>query len=121
VFPAQLARAGLPAALASLLARTGSTQRLVVEKAASGRRFDPRIEAAAYFCVAEAARDLEDPVAVAMNVHDERLSLVVSGNEGGELPLGHMRDRVEAAGGSVSTTCRHGRTVVEIRGPRRQP
>jgi signal transduction histidine kinase len=121
VFPAQLARAGLPAALASLLARTGSTQRLVVEKAANGRRFDPRIEAAAYFCVAEAARDLEDPVAVAMTVHDDRLSLVVSGNDGGELPLGHMRDRVEAAGGSVSTTCGHGRTVVEIRGPRRQP
>jgi signal transduction histidine kinase len=121
VFPAQLARAGLPAALASLLARTGRTQRLVVEKAASGRRFDPRIEAAAYFCVAEAARDLEDPVAVAMTVHDDRLSLVVSGNDGGELPLGHMRDRVEAAGGSVSTTCGHGRTVVEIRGPQRQP
>ena len=54
VFPAQLARAGLPAALASLLARTGTTQRLVVEKAAGGRRFDPRVEAAAYFCVAEA-------------------------------------------------------------------
>jgi signal transduction histidine kinase len=32
VFPAQLARAGLPAALASLLARTGTTQRLVVDR-----------------------------------------------------------------------------------------
>ena len=58
---------------------------------------------------------------MAMTVHDDRLSLVVSGNDGGELPLGHMRDRVEAAGGSVSMTCGHGRTVVEIRGPRGQP
>lgn len=58
MFPAQLARSGLPTALASLLARTGSTGRLVIEDFAVGRRFDPRIEAAAYFCVAEAMHDL---------------------------------------------------------------
>lgn len=52
VFPAQLARSGLPTALASLLARTGSTGRLVVGDSAVGRRFDPRVDAAAYFCVA---------------------------------------------------------------------
>ena len=64
VFPAQLARAGLPAALASLVARAGSTGRLVVEESAAARRFSPRVEAAAYFCAAEATRDLDDPVLV---------------------------------------------------------
>ena len=41
VFPAQLVRAGLPKALGSLLAHSGSAGQLVVEKPAIGRRFDP--------------------------------------------------------------------------------
>ena len=57
VFPAQLTRSGLPTALGSHLARARSTARLVVEDSAVGRRFDPRVEAAAYFCAAEATRD----------------------------------------------------------------
>jgi signal transduction histidine kinase len=121
VFPAQLARAGLPAALASLLARTRTTQRLVVDRSAVGRRFDARVEAAAYFCVAEASQDLGDPVLVTLTAAGDRLELVISGTDGGDLPLGHMRDRVEAAGGSVSVTSENGHTVVEIRGPSPEP
>jgi GAF domain-containing protein len=121
VFPAQLARAGLPAALASLLARTGTTQRLVVDRSAVGRRFDARVEAAAYFCVAEASQDLGDPVLVTLTAAGDRLELVISGTDGGDLPLSHMRDRVEAAGGSVSVTGEDGHAVVEIRGPSPEP
>ena len=36
----------------------------MVEEPAIGRRFDPRVEAAANFCVAEATRELEAPVGV---------------------------------------------------------
>jgi signal transduction histidine kinase len=117
VFPAQLARAGLPTALGSLLGRPGLTgpQRLTVEDSAVGRRFDPRIEAATYFCVAEATRAFDHPVDVVLSVHDGQLHLSVTGTDRGGLSLSHMRDRMEATGGSVSTTCRDGQTSVEVR------
>ena len=119
VYPAQLARAGLPTALGSLLARPGLTghQRLTVEDSAVGLRFDPRVEAAAYFCVAEAARAFDYPIAVVLSVHADQLHLTVSGTDGGDLSLNHMRDRIEATGGSVSTTARDGNTLVEVRAP----
>jgi signal transduction histidine kinase len=115
VFPAQLARSGLPTALASLLGRTGNLGRLTVGSLAAGRRFDPRIEAAAYFCVAEAMRELIAPVVVLLDAPGDRLYLVVTGTDRGGLPLSHMRDRVEAAGGSVSITVEQGRAVIEVR------
>jgi signal transduction histidine kinase len=117
VFPAQLARSGLPTALGSLLARARSTARLVVEDSAVGRRFDPRLEAAAYFCAAEATRALTDPVVVALSAPDDQLQLVVSGSRRGGLPLSRMRDRVDAAGGSLSITGEDGHAVIEIRAP----
>ena len=75
------------------------------------------MEAAAYFCVAEATRDLADPVAVVLSAPDDQLRLVVSGRGRGRLPLSHMRDRVEAAGGSLSITGDDGPFVIEIRAP----
>ena len=58
-----------------------------------------------------------DPVVVVLSAPDDQLQLVVSGSGRGGLPLGHMRDRVEAAGGSVSITGEDGQTVIEIRAP----
>ena len=113
VFPAQLARSGLPTALQSLFTRTGGSRRLVVDGHASGRRFDPRVEAAAYFCVAEATRDLGDPVRVALSAADDELLVAVTGGDGGQLPLSHIRDRVEAAGGTVSLVNEEGLTSLE--------
>jgi signal transduction histidine kinase len=117
VFPAQLARSGLPTALGSLLARTGSTARLVVADSAVGRRFAPRLEAAAYFCVTEASRGLADPVVVVLSASDDHLQLVVSGTDRGGLALSQMSDRIEAAGGSVSLTADAGHAVIEISAP----
>lgn len=113
VFPAQLARTGLPTALQSLFTRTGGSRRLVVDGHADGRRFDPRVEAAAYFCVAEATRDLGDPVRVALSAVDDELLVAVTGGGGGQLPLSHIRDRVEAAGGTVSLVNEEGLTSLE--------
>jgi len=123
VFPAQLARSGLSTALGSLLARPGhgGPQSLTVEESARGRRFDPRVEAAAYFCVAEAARAFEDPLAVVLSLPGDHLHLSVSGKDGGGLSLSHMCDRMEAAGGSISTTLKGDHTVVEIRAPSARP
>jgi signal transduction histidine kinase len=119
VFPAQLTRTGLPTALGSLLARPGlpEPQSLTVEGSAVDRRFDPRIEAAAYFCVAEASRAFEHPVAVVLAVHGDQLHLSLSGTDGGGLSMRHMRDRMEAAGGSVTAASGGGRIVVEVRAP----
>ena len=117
VFPAQLVRSGLPMALTSLLARTGSARRLVVEDLAMGRRFDPRVEAAAYFCVVEAVHDLGEPVLVVLDARADQLQLSVSGTDHGGLPIDEMRDRVEAAGGSVSIGEDGGRAIVDVRAP----
>jgi len=117
VFPAQLARSGLPTALGSLLARPGSTGQLIVQDSDVGRRFDSRIESAAYNCVAETARNFEGPISVVLSAHGDQLQLVVSGSDRGGLPLGHMRDRVEAAGGSVSITGDDSHAVLEILAP----
>ena len=116
VFPAQLTRAGLPAALASLVARAGSTGRLVVEESAAARRFSPRVEAAAYFCAAEATRDLDDPVLV-LAVEDDVLRLVTTGVDRRGIAHDDIRDRVESAGGTVAITMDHGRTVIEAQLP----
>ena len=116
VFPAQLTRAGLPAALASLVARAGSTGRLVVEESAAARRFSPRVEAAAYFCAAEATRDLDDPVLV-LAVEDDVLRLVTTGTDRRGIAHDDIRDRVESAGGTVRITSDHGRTVIEAQLP----
>lgn len=123
VFPAQLARSGLPTALGSMLARPGlaGLPRLTIEDSAIGVRFDPQVEAATYFCVAEAASAFEHPVAVVLSVRGDQLHLSVSGTDSGGLSLSHMRDRMEAAGGSVSTTGRDGQTLVEVRGPAPRP
>ena len=56
VFPTQLARSGVEPALRSLLARNGLASALHVDASAAGRRFSPRVEAAVYFCCAEASR-----------------------------------------------------------------
>jgi signal transduction histidine kinase len=117
VFPAQLTRSGLPTALGSLLARPDATGRLTVEDSAAGVRLDPRVEAAAYFCVAEATRAFDHSIAVVLSVRGHQLHMTVTGTDGGGLSLSHMRDRMEATGGSISTTVRDGRTLVAVRGP----
>jgi signal transduction histidine kinase len=113
VFPAQLARSGLPTALQSLFTRTGGSRRLTVDEHVDGRRFDPRVEAAAYFCVAEATRALDDPVHVALSAVDDELLVDVTGRDRSQLPLSHIRDRVEAAGGTISVRSVDGLTSLE--------
>lgn len=115
VFPAQLARSGLEAALASLLARSRSG-RLVVA-GAGVRRLGPRVEAAAYFCVAEAVRELDPPVEVTLDDDGERLRLAIRGRDLGHLSVDHARDRVEAVGGTLVRRTVAGATVLDVSVP----
>jgi len=117
VFPAQLVRAGLGPALRSYLGRTESKGRLELHESAADRRFDPRVEAAAYFCVAEAAQNLEPPLVVNVAAPDGQLKLRVEGHSNGVLDLAHIRDRVEAAGGSVSYETLGDATLLDVRLP----
>jgi signal transduction histidine kinase len=116
VFPAQLVRAGLGSALASHLGRAESGGHLAVD-ASADRRFDPRVEAAAYFCVAEAAASLRPPIEVDVAAPDGTLVLQVRGRQLGALAMSQIRDRVEAAGGTVRQETRGDRTLIDVRLP----
>jgi signal transduction histidine kinase len=119
VFPAQLARSGLEPALRSLLVRTGTgTLTVGTERV---RRLDARVEAAAYFCVAEAVRDLGPPLTVDLRDLGTELAVVVSGCDQGELAVANLRDRVESAGGTVTQGTEDATTVLRVRLPAPEP
>ena len=115
VFPALLARSGLEAALRSLLGRAGGR---LVSDGASGDRLDERVEAAAYFCVAEVLRELTPPVEVVLDHEAGGLLLEVRAPDTGGLPaVAPLRDRVETVGGTVVGRTGEGLTVLEVRLP----
>ncbi|HEY2880389.1 hypothetical protein [Nocardioides sp.] len=103
VFPTQLARSGVEPALRSLLARNGLASALHVDASAAGRRFSARVEAAVYFCCAEASRSASSPSSLELSVIDGDLLLEVAGVSAGEVDLQAIGDRVGAVAGSVTT------------------
>ena len=123
VFPAQLARSGLPTALQSHLSRSPGPVVLTIDDSTTDRRFEPRVEAAAYFCVTEATRSGGHRIEVSLTVVEPELLLIVSGRDLACLETAHVRDRVEAAGGSVTShpvesgTAVGSATVVQVRLP----
>jgi signal transduction histidine kinase len=122
VFPAQLTRSGLPAAVGSLLARPSSRGRLEIGAEMASRRFAPGIESAVYFCIAEGARELEHPVVVRLGVREDHLAVVLTGgNPTRGLSVFHMRDRVEAVGGSIDVRTDAGDTTVTVHVPLNAP
>ena len=50
---------------------------------------------------------------VALSALGDDLRVEVTGGDGGQLPLSHIRDRVEAAGGSMSVSSTGGSTTLE--------
>jgi signal transduction histidine kinase len=101
IFPTQLVRSGLEPALRSLLTRAESPATLTVEDTA-GSRFSPRVEAAVYFCCAEAVRSGPGPTAIALSVDGDELVLRIGGVHGSAVDLPAVTDRVEAAGGRIA-------------------
>jgi signal transduction histidine kinase len=101
VFPTQLARAGLVPAVRSLLARAGHEAALSVDGAA-GRRFSARVEAALYFCCAEAVT--AGISSVGLGATDEDVVLVIEGIDVRSMDLRSVTDRVEAVGGTLRST-----------------
>ena len=83
VFPTQLARSGVEPALRSLLARNGLASALRVDASAAGQRFSPRVEAAVYFCCAEASRSASNLASLELSVTADDLVLEVAGVSAG--------------------------------------
>jgi N-terminal 7TM region of histidine kinase len=102
VFPTQLARSGVEPALRSLLARNGLASALHVGASAAGQRFSPRVEAAVYFCCAEASRSASSLSSVELSVTADDLVLEVAGVSAGDVDLRAIGDRVGAVAGSVT-------------------
>ncbi len=100
VFPAQLASFGLEPALRSLLAPSGSAAQLTTD-GTTGRRYPPRVEAAVYFCCAEAALASATPLAVVMADVGGQLVLRIRARLAG-MDVQTVTDRAEAVGGSLS-------------------
>jgi signal transduction histidine kinase len=103
VFPPALGRKGLVPALRAHLASGGHV--LEVDGMPEGRRFGSQVEAAAYFCCVEAARDLAAPVRCAVALDDVALWLTVEGTRRDdaelEADLQLVSDRVAAVHGQV--------------------
>ena len=102
VFPTQLARSGVEPALRSLLARNGLASALHVGASAAGQRFSPRVEAAVYFCCAEASRSASNLSSLELSVTADDLVLEVTGVSASEVDLQAIGDRVGAVAGSVT-------------------
>jgi signal transduction histidine kinase len=100
VFPTQLSRAGVAPAVRSLLAHTKPTPRLAIDDDIAGQRFPARVEAALYYCCAEAAPC--HPSAVELSRARHELVLRVHELTMSDVDLQPIVDRVEAAGGSLT-------------------
>jgi signal transduction histidine kinase len=109
VHPSVLSEGGLDAALADLAEHTT----VPVELSPCGERFEPAVEAAAYFVCAEAVTNIgkyaeASHAAIAAIRRDDRLHVSVAddGIGGADVDAGSglrgLRDRVEALGGTLS-------------------
>lgn len=113
IYPAVLVKGGLPGALAELCAKSGTDAQLRVDPVVLGRRFDPAIESAMYFFVAEALVNVTKHapaahVEVTLNLDGARVIVRVSDNGpgGGTVTSGRgltgLHDRISALGGDMT-------------------
>ena len=114
IFPAILADRGLIPAVQAHLTKSASSARLQPDASVVRVRFDPRLEAAIYFCCLEALQNAakhatDAPVRVGLSALDGWLTLQVSddspGFEAGPHQPGTglqgMSDRLAAVGGTL--------------------
>jgi hypothetical protein len=103
VFPSQLARAGIPGAVRSLLASSGGAATLHVDPSAADRRFTARVEAAVYFCIAAVVHAGSGFSRVGLSVEGEDLLILqISRAKPDEIDLRAIVDRIRAVGGSLT-------------------
>src|SRR6266545_8246689 len=114
IFPVLLADRGLMPALRAHAAKSVSVVQLDADASAARARFDPRVEAAVYFCCLEALQNAAKhapgaPVRVGLAAQDGWLSVhVTDQGRGFDTSVGHpgtglqgMMDRLAAVGGTL--------------------
>lgn len=127
VFPAVLADRGLLPALHAQVRRLDLPTELHIPEQVAGRRFDPHVEAAVYFCCVEALRNVArhgggSPATVRISAEDGWLSFAVSDAGPGFDPqaarsgshLAAMADRIEALGGAFQVRSAPGRGALVV-------
>jgi signal transduction histidine kinase len=114
IYPPLLGDQGPIAALLAHVRKARLPARVVAHASVDGRRFDPRIEAAVYFCCLEALDNAGrhapgSPVTVTVAADEEGISFRIADEGPGFDPvavtdpsgLQRMRDRAEALGGTL--------------------
>jgi signal transduction histidine kinase len=101
VFPTQLERRGLVAALDAHLVAAGADP--VRTPDGSPARLDPGVESAAYFCVVELLRELAGPGSVGLWTTPDGLEVEVTGPLPAPSPerIAHLHDRAAALDGRL--------------------
>jgi signal transduction histidine kinase len=109
VFPAQLARRGLEAALTSHLGERGMGAILRLD-ASAARRFDPQVESACYFCAVESLRELGPAEDMLLTASDDALLLQVTGTAtpGLSVRAERLLDRAAAFDGAMDVRVERG-------------
>lgn len=102
VFPTLLTRSGLSAALTTYFARLGRPDDLEIGEDVRGRRFEERIEIAAYYCATQSVANVSGPSRVAVRRERDWLRIDVVVTETSQLDLPALTDRVEACGGVMT-------------------
>ncbi|MEQ6902657.1 hypothetical protein [Nocardioides sp. YIM 152588] len=118
VFPAQLGRSGLPAALRALAERPGGADVRVAADLAG--RYPARVEAAVYFCAAEAVAAAAGPVDLEVAEVAGDLVLRIEGTVDG-LDAQAVGDRAGAVGGRVSVAPGSVRLAIPVVAPVEDP
>ncbi|HEX5917861.1 MAG TPA: histidine kinase N-terminal 7TM domain-containing protein [Nocardioides sp.] len=116
VFPTQLERRGLVAALNAYLDATGAEP---ARTSIATRRLAPRVESTAYFCVVEFVRELDGPGEVALRTVAGALEVEVTGPPPPPSlsRIEHIHDRVAALDGSMNVAEVEARTTMTLRLP----
>jgi GAF domain-containing protein len=115
ISPTQLARAGLEPALRSLAGRSPYAVTIRVDPELAGRRFSSRVEAAAYSCSAMVSSVGPCSIELSPAGTDAfMLAIDVADGGGPGIDLQPLRDRVEAAGGSLRSESHVLRCVFQV-------
>lgn len=102
VFPPLLADRGLVAAVTSHMRKLDVPVDVKADAALESRRFDPQLEAAAYFCCVAALRGASGPAVVRLAASDGSLELAVAGPGIGDgIAVRDIEDRIAACDGSM--------------------
>jgi signal transduction histidine kinase len=116
VFPTQLSRSGLAAALRTLLARTDRAAPLGVDDEVADRRFPAPVEAALYFCCDQAARQATERFTVRLAWTPGQVTLRVEPPPP-ESGLQAAADRIAALGGHLGRVRTGSTDALEARVP----